>query len=66
MYGSVNLPDTYEFFVQIIPVQEAILDVYPEGEWITPLGTATVDEDLVNKLIERFPLARKDGRAHVR
>jgi MEMO1 family protein len=66
VYASVNLPDTFVILCPNHTGSGSDFDIYPEGEWVTPLGTANVDEELVNKLIERFPLARKDGRAHIR
>ena len=66
VYGSVNLPDTFVILCPNHTGSGSDFDIHPEGEWITPLGAATVDEDLINELIKRFPLARKDGRAHIR
>ncbi len=66
VYGSVTLPDTFVILCPNHTGSGSDFDVYPEGEWLTPLGSAGVDQELVDQLIERFPLARKDGRAHAR
>jgi MEMO1 family protein len=66
VYSSVRLPDTFIILCPNHTGYGSDFDVYPEGEWVTPLGPARVDEQLVAELMKRFPHAKKDGRAHVR
>jgi AmmeMemoRadiSam system protein B len=66
VYASVTLPDTFIILCPNHTGQGSDFDVYPEGEWLTPLGPAYVDQELVRELMKRFPRATKDGRAHVR
>ncbi len=66
VYASLDLPDSFIILCPNHTGYGSDFDVHPEGEWITPLGSAHVDEELINELIKRFPRAKKDGRAHVR
>ena len=66
VYASVILPDTFIILCPNHTGQGSDFDIYPEGEWLTPLGPAYVDQELVHELIKRFPRATKDGRAHIR
>lgn len=66
VYASVTLPET---FIILCPNHTGLgsdFDVYPEGEWLTPLGKAEVDEDLCAALMRRFSRAVRDGGAHIR
>jgi AmmeMemoRadiSam system protein B len=66
VYASVDLPDSFIILCPNHTGHGSDFDIHPEGEWITPLGSARVDEDLINQLMARFPHAKKDGRAHIR
>jgi MEMO1 family protein len=66
VFSSIELPNDFIILCPNHTGHGSDFDVYPEGEWLTPLGSATVDEELVSELIQRFPHAKKDGRAHVR
>jgi AmmeMemoRadiSam system protein B len=66
VYASVKLPETFIILCPNHTGYGSDFDVYPGGEWLTPLGTAYVDQELVDELIKRFPRATKDGRAHAR
>ena len=66
VYASLDLPDSFIILCPNHTGNGSDFDLYPEGEWVTPLGSAQVDSELVQQLLERFPQAKKDGRAHVR
>ena len=38
--------------------------VWPEGFWRTPLGDTSIDEELVNEILNTCELAEKDNAAH--
>lgn len=66
VYASVELPETFIILCPNHTGQGSDFDLYPEGEWVTPLGKAAVDSELSDALLSRFPKAAIDGRAHVR
>ncbi|HET6267464.1 MAG TPA: AmmeMemoRadiSam system protein B, partial [Acidobacteriota bacterium] len=66
VYGSVELAQRYVILCPNHTGQGSDFDLYPEGEWLTPLGSARVDSELCRQLLERFPHAVQDGRAHAR
>jgi MEMO1 family protein len=66
VYASLHLPDSFIILCPNHTGNGSDFDVYPEGEWITPLGSARVDSELIKQLVERFPQAKKDGRAHIK
>ena len=66
VYASVDLPSRFVILCPNHTGYGSDFDVSPESEWITPLGSVRVDTELEEELLRRFPLARKDGRAHAR
>jgi MEMO1 family protein len=66
VYASLHLPDSFIILCPNHTGNGSDFDVYPDGEWITPLGSARVDSELITQLVERFPQAKKDGRAHIK
>jgi MEMO1 family protein len=66
VYASLDLPDSFIILCPNHTGYGSDFDVHPEGEWLTPLGSAHVDEELIAQLMQRFPHAKKDGRAHIR
>jgi len=66
VYASLDLPETYVILCPNHTGYGSDFDVHPEGEWITPLGAASVDSELSAELLKRFPRAQVDGRAHMR
>jgi MEMO1 family protein len=66
VYASVDLPQTFIILCPNHTGSGSEFDIYPEGEWLTPLGKASVDGELLEQVLSRFPRAVKDGRAHVR
>jgi len=66
VYGSVDLPETFIILCPNHTGHGSDFDLWSEGDWLTPLGTAQVDQELSLKLQEYFPRISKDGRAHLR
>jgi AmmeMemoRadiSam system protein B len=66
VFASVDLPQRYMILCPNHTGLGSDFDLYPEGEWETPLGRARIDTALGEELLKRFPSAVKDGRAHVR
>ena len=66
VYGSVDLPETFIILCPNHTGHGSDFDLWGEGDWLTPLGTAQVDQELSLKLQEYFPGISKDGRAHLR
>jgi len=38
--------------------------LYPDGEWLTPLGTVSIDTRLAGLIMEHSPLVEEDSTAH--
>jgi AmmeMemoRadiSam system protein B len=66
VYGSIQLPDTFIILCPNHTGYGSDFDLWSDGKWLTPLGSATVDEKLCKKLLDYFPRAERDGRAHIR
>ncbi len=66
VYASVRLPDTCIILCPNHTGEGSDFDLWSEGEWLTPLGSAQVDRELSAQLLRLFPLAKTDGRAHLR
>jgi len=66
VYASVQLPDTCIILCPNHTGEGSDFDLWPEGEWLTPLGSAKVDQELSGQLLRLFPRAKTDGRAHLR
>ena len=66
VYASVQLPDTYIILCPNHTGEGSDFDLWSEGEWLTPLGSAKVDQELSEQLLRLFPRATTDGRAHLR
>jgi len=66
VYSSVELPDTFIILCPNHTGYGSDFDLWSEGDWLTPLGSASVDADLCEKLQQYFPRATQDGRAHIR
>ena len=54
VYASVILPDTFIILCPNHTGQGSDFDIYPEGEWLTPLGSAYVDQELVRRIDQTF------------
>jgi len=66
VYASIQLPDTFIILCPNHTGAGSDFDLYPDGEWLTPLGSVKVDAELSQALLDLFPRAKKDGRAHLR
>ena len=66
VYASVELPDTFILLCPNHTGAGSDFDLWPQGEWLTPLGSAQIDQGLSQQLLQLFPRARADGRAHMR
>ncbi len=64
VYSRLSLPHT---FVMVGPNHTGLgspLSVFPEGQWITPLGYVTVEDRLARRILAELPLAQPDRLAH--
>ena len=66
VYGSVELPETFIILCPNHTGHGSDFDLWSDGKWWTPLGSAQVDSGLCAKLQDYFPRVSKDGRAHLR
>jgi AmmeMemoRadiSam system protein B len=66
VYASVDLPDSFIILCPNHTGSGRDFDLWPEGEWLTPLGKVRVDGQLTAALLQQFPAAEKDGLAHLR
>lgn len=66
VYACVDLPQRYIILCPNHTGAGSDFDVHPEGQWLTPLGSAEVDAELCEELLLLFPSATKDGSAHRR
>lgn len=67
-YYELALSDSAETFVIIGPNHTGLgapLAVYPGGEWVTPLGAISVDEEFVEKLAQLLGEESIDEKAHL-
>ena len=64
--ASRKSPDVVIVFGAIHVPRVHITAMYPSGAWKTPLGLATVDDRLVQRLHERTDLMNLDSHAHER
>lgn len=66
VYAAVDLPDRFIIMCPNHTGAGSDFDVHPQGQWLTPLGSAEVDDELCEALLRLFPLAKRDGAAHRR
>lgn len=66
VYASVDLPERFIIMCPNHTGAGSDFDVHPEGQWLTPLGSADVDDELCESLLRFFPRAVRDGAAHRR
>jgi AmmeMemoRadiSam system protein B len=65
VYGEVNVPKTV---IVLGPNHHGIgarAAVYPEGEWITPLGRVNIDDTLSELVKKQSPMVEEDTVAHM-
>lgn len=66
VYSSIQLPDTFIILCPNHTGMGSDFDLSPAEEWVTPLGSVKVDQDLCKELQQLFPHVVEDGRAHMR
>jgi len=57
-------PDTFVILGPNHTGAGAPVAVYPEGEWVTPLGKAVIDAELAAEILRRSKVAAPDRSAH--
>ena len=66
VYNQVEVPVR---FIILSPNHTGLGEPYsimPLGEWLTPLGSAKIDEDLASRFMKNCPLLKQDETAHAR
>lgn len=66
VYASLDLPETFIILCPNHTGYGSDFDLWSQGDWLTPLGVARVDEELCEQLMRHFPRAVADGQAHRR
>lgn len=64
VYANLDLPDR---FVILCPNHTGVgapLSIMSEGQWETPLGRVSIDQELARKIIRACPLLNEDETAH--
>lgn len=64
-YGSIRIPDAVLVLGPNHHGAGEPAALYPEGEWLTPLGSVGINSRLNTLIIESTPLVKVDPRAHV-
>jgi MEMO1 family protein len=64
VYSAIELPRRFLMLGPNHTGWGSALALHPEGEWLTPLGTAIIDTQLNRLLIEECPRLKEDGLAH--
>lgn len=64
VFARLDLPKRYIILCPRHYPEGAALAVYPDGEWVTPLGTVPVDKELAAAVKHEFPSLREDWVAH--
>ncbi len=64
VYGSVKLPKRVIVLGPNHTGRGGQLALYPDGEWLTPLGTVSIDTEMNGRLLAECPLVREDHTAH--
>jgi MEMO1 family protein len=66
VYGAVRLPARFILLGPNHTGRGRALSLYPSGQWRTPLGSVTVDEELNRSLAQECRLLAEDTAAHIR
>ncbi|RNC69586.1 MAG: AmmeMemoRadiSam system protein B [Desulfuromonadales bacterium] len=64
VYGGIEIPQTVVILGPNHHGFGASVALYPDGEWLTPLGAVTVDAALASLVREHVPSAETDTSAH--
>ena len=65
VYGRLLIPETVVILAPNHTGRGEPIAVWTRGAWLTPLGEVEVDERLATALLESFPRATSDQRAHL-
>jgi AmmeMemoRadiSam system protein B len=64
VFSRIEVPDTVVILAPNHTGRGTPFSVWPEGFWRTPLGDTSIDEELVNEILNRCELLEKDTDAH--
>lgn len=64
VYSAVRVPDTVLILGPNHTGAGVAAALAPEAEWLTPLGSVTVNRRLCQLILEHAPLVREDAAAH--
>jgi len=66
LYSRIAIPATVLIIGPNHHGAGAAAALYPDGEWLTPLGAAAIDSDLNSLLLKHVPFIQSDSVAHQR
>jgi AmmeMemoRadiSam system protein B len=64
VFSRIEVPNTVVILAPNHTGLGTPFSVWPEGSWRTPLGDVSIDEELVNEILNRCELLEKDEAAH--
>lgn len=64
VYGAVKVPDAVVVLCPNHTGMGVPVALYPEGAWLTPLGSVPINSRLTQLIKQHAPLAREDASAH--
>jgi len=64
VFSRIEVPDTVVILAPNHTGRGTPFSVWPEGRWRTPLGDTSIDEELVNEILNTCELLEKDKAAH--
>ena len=65
LYGSITIPRTVIILGPNHHGIGAATAMYPDGEWLTPLGSVSIATELSELIRRHCPMVRQDYRAHL-
>ncbi len=64
VFSRIKIPDTVVILAPNHTGRGTPFSIWPEGLWRTPLGDTSIDEELVNEILNACELIEKDKAAH--
>ena len=64
VFGRIHIPRTVIILGPNHHGMGAAAAIYPEGEWLTPLGTVAINSTLSALISEHVPIVQEDSTAH--
>ena len=64
VFSRIEVPETVVILAPNHTGRGTSFSIWPEGPWRTPLGDTSIDEELVNDILNRCELIEKDKVAH--